>query len=730
MRRNPLPLLALGLGLALPAQGQTPQLTLENIYRGQAFSPREVDIQWSRDGRAYTLLETTAAGETDLVRVDVVSGARQRLVRGADLVPPGSSDPIRIESYGFSPDETKLLIATDVVRIWRRSTRARHYIFDLEQRRLTPLSRRPGQQSYPKFSPDSRRVAFVRDNDIFVTDLDSGTETALTADGGADIINGAADWVYEEELSLSDAFRWSPDGTRIAFWRFDQSPIPPFYLVDQLTLYPRLQPVRYPKAGTANSEVRLGIVELESGAQTWIDPGGDGGEEHYIARMDFTADGDEIWFQRLNRHQNRMDLLLADVRSGASRVIMTDTDERWIDLQEPIWIDDGRRFVYSSARDGYQQLFLYRRDGSLVGKITAGDWDVTEVFGVDDGAGVLYFTGAADGPLVRPVYRIGLDGSGFRRVSDEAGWHDADFAPDFRHYLDRHSRAGVPPTQTLRRANGESVRVLAANDDLAQRLDALGLQRPEFVQVPAADPDVTLNAWIIRPPDFDPAGRYPLLMYVYGGPGSQTVTDSWGGDRYLWHQIMARQGYLVASVDNRGTGARGADFKKMTYLKLGQIESADQIAAARHFAGFPYVDGSRIGIWGWSYGGYMAALTSFTGGDVFAAAMSVAPVTDWRLYDTIYTERYMRTPEENPEGYANGAPLNHAAGLQSAFLLIHGTGDDNVHAQNSIQLLQRLVEADKQFDFRLYPNKAHSISGPESRINLYGYLTEFLRQRL
>lgn len=722
-------LLLLGLAATTTAApAQVTELTLENIYRTDAFSPRQVDLEWTDDGRAYTVIETDAAGRTDLYRVDAVSGRREVIVHGTDLMPADGDTPVRIGSYEFSPNGSKLLIASDEVGIWRRSRKARYYVWDLETKKLTALSDRTGYQQYAKFAPDGGRVAFVRENDIFVADLSSGSERALTTDGDEDIINGGADWVYEEELGLTDAFRWSPDGARIAFLRFDQSPIPPFYLIDQMTLYPELQPVRYPKAGTDNSRVTLGVVELESGEITWIDPGVEN-EEFYIARMDFAGSPDEVWFQRLNRHQNRMDLLLANVETGGSRTIMTDTDERWLYINEPIWIEEGRRFVYSSERDGWDQLYLYERDGSLVRKLTTGEWDVIEVFGVDDGADVVYFTGAADGPLVRPIYRVGLDGKGFARLSGSEGWHSADFAPGFRLYVDEYSQAGVPPRQTLRRPPFDSVRVLAESTDLQQRLEALELSRPEFITVPSADPGVELNAWIIKPPDFDPSRRYPLLMYVYGGPGSQTVTDSWGGDRYLWHQIMAREGWLVASVDNRGTGARGSAFKKITYLNLGKHESADQIAAARHFAALPYVDGERIAIWGWSYGGYMSSLTAFKGNDVFAAAISVAPVTDWRLYDTIYTERYMRTPQENPGGYAESAPLVYADRLRGRFLLMHGTGDDNVHAQNSLQLVERLEGANKQFAFRLYPNMAHGISAPEARINLYSYMTEWLTGR-
>ncbi len=733
MFRRLIPAALAALALATPAAPATPtapaqvdDLSVERLYGTQDFTADQVQVRWI-DGAHYTVLEDDAAGRTDLYRVEARSGVRELLVRGAELSAPAGDRGMRIDDYAFSADRSKLLIFTDRERIWRHSTRGSYYVYDLAEKRLTPVSRRSGPQQYAKFSPDGSRVAFVRDHNIFVTELASGTETALTTDGDDNILNGTSDWVYEEELRLYDAFRWSPDGRRIAFWRFDQSRIPHFYLIDETKLYPELRPVRYPKAGTPNSEVRIGVIELPSGEVTWIDVGSD--PESYIARMDFAHSPTEIWIQRLNRHQNRMDLLLADARTGRSRVSMTDTDRAWVDLNEPMWINQGRQFVYLSERDGYAQLFLFNRDGSLVRKLTTGEWDVLNVHGIDERRGLAYFSGAADGPLARPLYRVDLSGRNFTRLFDPIGTHQVDFSPTYDYYIDTFSRIGVPPVQTLRKADGSQVRVLVSNEALIERLNALGLRLPEFITVPLAD-GVELNGWIIKPPGFDPSKRYPLLMYVYGGPGSQTVTDSWERDRYLWHQILARQGYLVASVDNRGTGARGVEFKKITYLNLGKFESDDQIAAARYFADLPYVDGSRIGIWGWSYGGYMAALCVLLGNGVFKTAISVAPVTDWRLYDTIYTERFMRTPQENPEGYRKSAPLEYANRLQGRLLLVHGTGDDNVHPQNTLQLVRRLEEANKQFDLRLYPNKAHGITGARTRINLFTLLTDYVKQNL
>jgi len=446
--------------------------------------------------------------------------------------------------------------------------------------------------------------------------------------------------------------------------------------------------------------------------------------------MDFADAPAEVWLTRLNRHQNRMDLLLADAKTGASRVIMTDTDSAWVEYaHRPLWIDGGKQFLLESDRDGYTHLYLYTRAGALVRRVTPGDWDVVNVHGVDDKARTVYFTGTIDGPLTRPLLRIGLDGRGLARISTEPGTHNVEFDRTCRWYLDTYSQAGVPPVQVLRRTDGSAVRTLADNRVVAARVAALGLKPPEFVKVRLSD-GTLLNASVIKPRDFDPSKKYPLLMWVYGGPGSQTVLDAWGGAYYLWFQKLARDGYLVASVDNRGTGGRGARFKRQVYLHLGRYESADQIAAARYFGGLPYIDATRIGLWGWSYGAYVASRTLFVGGSVFKAAIAVAPVADWRLYDTIYTERYMLTPAENPDGYDEGSSMAYADSLKGRLLLVHGTGDDNVHFQNTIRMVQRLERANKQFDMRIYPNKTHSISGGNTSENVFGLLTEWLQENL
>ncbi|CAN5281647.1 S9 family peptidase [soil metagenome] len=726
----PVPLVALlasTLAVAPPVGAQ--QLSIERIFASDDFRPATFSAQWTNDGASLVLVETNEQTEAADVWVQGIrTNQRTRLVDGATLLLADSTRPVQIEETVWSPDGTKLLLFSNSQRVWRQNTKGLYSVYDTVTRRLTPVSTEPGWQQFAKFSPDGSRIGFVRDGDLFVVELASGRETRLTSDGGETVVNGVTDWVYEEELDLRDAWRWSPDGRRIAFWRFDQSPIPFYRLENNLaTPYPEVFTYRYPKAGEPNSKVRLGVIDAGGGAPTWLPVGDD--PDVYLPRMDWLG-ADTLAVQRMNRHQNRVELLLAPADGRQPRTVLTESDSAWVDIDDDLtWLDDGR-FVWSSERDGFNHLYLFDRAGKFVRQLTRGDWDVTSLEGVDRRGGWVYFTSTESGPAERQLYRVNLDGSGKRRISTEPGTHGISFNPDFSVYVDAWSRAGQPPVYTLRAANGAAIQVPEDNAALAARLREAGVQPLEFMQLPAAD-GTPLNAWIIKPPNFDRTKKYPLLLYVYGGPGSQTVTDAWGGSRYLWHQLLAQRGYLVASVDNRGTGGRGRDFKKQTYLRLGELESADQISAAKDLAKLPYVDAGRIGIWGWSYGGYMTALTmAVPGGEIFQAGISVAPVTDWRLYDNIYTERFMRTPAENPEGYRASAPIHHAEGIDGDVLLVHGTGDDNVHAQNTVQMVNALEAANKQFGLMIYPNRTHSISGGNTQLHLFTLMTRWITEKL
>jgi dipeptidyl-peptidase-4 len=721
---------------SIAAQGETGgegEFSLERIHGSGDFTSASFSGTWMRDG-AWATLDRNDAGATELVRVDAETGGREPLIRTEELVPEGAEASIEIERFAFSGDERAVLLFTDSEQVWRARTRGTYYVFDLDRRSLTPISRTTGGQMFAKLSPDAGFVAFVRDHDLYVTDLSTGAERRLTTDGSETIINGTTDWVYEEELGLRDAFRWSPDGRRIAYWQLDQSTIRPFFLIDEMQLYPELNPVLYPKAGTPNSRVRVGSLDLETGETTWFDTGDD--PDIYIARMEWAASADEVVIQRLNRHQNRLELLVGDARTGRTKVILVETDDAWVDVRDDMtWLDGGRRFLWTSERDGWRHIYLYERDGSLVRPLTRGEWEVTGLDGVDVERDRVFFTAAYGSPLTRSLLSVDL---GARTpevrsvLSAERGSYGASFSPDFEYLIYNHSTIERPPVWTLARMRGReprTVRTLIDNAELVARLEAADLGTPEFTRVQAAD-GTPLNAFILKPPDFDPTREYGLLMYVYGGPGSQTAIDRWGGSRYVWHQYMAKQGVLVASVDNRGTGARGREFKKQTYQRLGQLETADQLAALSQLADLPYVDGARVGIWGWSYGGYMTLMTTLQSEGRVAAGVSVAPVSDWKLYDTIYTERFMRTPQENPEGYERGAPVSYAAELESPLLIVHGTGDDNVHSQNMLQMVDALEQADKQFRMRIYPNKRHGITGSVTRVNLFRLISDFLLEHL
>jgi dipeptidyl-peptidase-4 len=718
------------LALAGPAGAQQ-ALTVDRIFSGRDFRVEGLPaLQWMRDGQRYSYVVEGAGGTTDLVAEDARTGAKTRLVEGARLVAPGQRTPIEIEDYTFSPDERTLLIYTNSQPVWRQNTKGTYYVYDLGSRRLAPVSTRPGWQQFAKLSPDGRRVGFVRDNDLYVTELATGRETRLTRDGSETIINGTFDWVYEEELGLQDGWRWSPDGARIAFWRLDQSRVRPFHWTEETdSAYARVVSLRYPKAGSANSVARIGVVEVAGGEPRWVDTGRD--PEVYLARMEWAASPTELMVQRLNRHQNRLEVMLADARTGAARTVFTDTDSAWVEVDDDFrFIDGGREFLFSSERDGFNHLYRVSRDGREVRQLTRGRWDVTGFTAVDERAGVVYFSARAPTPQQTHLFRVRLDGSGLEQVTREPGTHAAAIATGSPFFLNVHSSAGEPPVIRLQNtADGAVVRTLSDNARVRANVTSLGLRKPEFFTFRTPD-GTELNGWMIKPAGFDASKKHPVLMFVYGGPGSQTVTDAWGGTRYLWHQMLAQRGYVVVSVDNRGTGGRGSAFKKATYLNLGLRETEDQAHAARWLATQPWVDPARLGIWGWSYGGFVSSLAMFSPGAPWKAGIAVAPVTDWQLYDTIYTERFMRTPRDNAEGYRRTAPVNLASGLRGRFLLVHGTGDDNVHFQNSTQLVNALVDANKQFNFMMYPNRNHGISGGVTSEQLFTMLTEWLATNL
>jgi dipeptidyl-peptidase-4 len=706
------------------AQQQGAELTVDAITHGAFAGARMPEPQWLADGSAYFDLRPAAGGGTEIVKVIAATGASSVVASAQMLASNGT--PLNVESILISRDGSKILLFHNSVRVWRQNTRGVYDVLDVASGHITPLSAAPGLQMFAKFSPDGRRAAFVRANNLFVTDLGTHEEHALTNDGSDTIINGTSDWVYEEELSIRDAFRWSPDSKRIAYWHFDQGPIPIFPMIDELSEAAKMIPERYPRPGDKNSKVTVGVVDADTRKTTWLHTG----EGEYVAAMAW-AGADSLAIQRMPRTQNKIDLLMLSAESGDGRTVLTERDSAWVDIDEetPRWVSNGTQFLWASERSGWRQYYLYKRDGTLVGRVTRDGVDVSSLAGVDEKHGFVYTLEAGPTPMQRQLFRYALKGGSEMRVTKEPGTHRVHLSPDAMTMVDIASSAQYPGAATLVSLAPNGARhVLEANADVRSRLAGV-TRAPEFFQVPTPD-GAMLNALRILPPDFDSTRKYPVLMYVYGGPMSQTVVDDFGGDRYLWHEMLARKGIIVVEVDNRGTGGRGSAFRHIVYEHLGIHESDDQIAAAKWLATQQWVDPSRIGIWGWSYGGYMAAMSSFRGGSVFRAAISVAPVSDWRLYDDIYTERYMRTPSENADGYDNGAALKYVSGLTASYLLVHGTGDDNVHPQNSIQLIDKLEAANKQFRFMVYPARTHAISGGNSRTHLFTMLTNYVEEML
>ncbi|HEY0970809.1 MAG TPA: S9 family peptidase [Gemmatimonadales bacterium] len=757
---------------AAHAQQPADSITVERIFHTRDFASAPLPaVVWMRDGRSYLDLRPDSAGGMDVVRVDLVSGEVTELADAGVLV-DAAGKRIEVEQIDLSPDEAKALLFSNSVRVWRTNTRGVYHVLDLASKRVTPIVtgaaagaapaaaarpdttsqpsletpidrpdegtlavpsyviervRDPELQMFAKFSPDGRKVAFVKGNDLWVTEIASGRTTRLTSDGSPNIINGTTDWVYEEELGLRDAFRWSPDSRRIAFWRFDQSAVPAFPMVDQMHLYPTVETLRYPKAGAPNSRVKVGVVDAAGGDVRWLEVGSDTGQ--YLARMDWLGP-DSVWVQRLPRRQDRMELMLVSASTGTGRVVATDSDSAYVDVEDPVWLADGRRFLLLSDRSGWRQLWLHDRAGGEPRRITRDSVDVLSVAGVDERRGMVYVIAAAPDPTQRQLFRVSLDGKRWERVTRESGTHNVSIGPDARWMVDFHTTASTPVTATLYELPSmRRARVLQDNAQLRANLAALDVRAPEFFRLPMPD-GTMLDAYRIVPAGFDSTRRYPVLMYVYGGPAAPTVNDAWGGTRYLWHQVLAQKGYVVVSVDNRGAAWRGRDFRKVTQYRLGVLESADQIDAARWLARQPWVDPERIGIWGWSYGGFMTLNATGRGGDVFRAGLSVAPVTDWRLYDTIYTERFMWIPQENEEGYRIGSPLFNIDSLSARLLVVHGTGDDNVHPQNTMQMAQRLTELGKPFYMLMYPNRTHSISGGNTQYHLYTMFTRFIEENL
>ena len=711
---------------------QKQNITLEDIWQKGTFQAKSVPgFNWMKDGRFYSSLD-----EGSLVQHDVTTGQPvQTLAAAADLKLPGQPQPLPVDGYSFNADEQQILFSTATEPIYRRSSKSTFYIYNRQSKQLTPLSQVPGKQLYATFSPDGKRVAFVRDNNLFVTDLATMQEKAVTTDGVINkIINGGTDWVYEEEFEFAQGFQWSPDSRYVAFYTFDESQVPEYNMQEWGTLYPKDYRYKYPKAGEKNSIVSVSAYDIAAAKTTKLDVGPE--QDQYIPRILWTQTPDLLSIRRMNRLQNRLEILHANAKTGQSQVVLTDTDKAYVEVNDDLrYLQGGKEFLFSSEKDGYRHLYLYSMSGKLVRQLTKGPWEITSIDGFDEKKGLVYYTSTEASPLQRHLYRVDLKGKGKTRLSEAGPGTDVvNMSADTRYYLNYRSDAGQPQTVSLRNGqDGKLVKTLEDNAKLRQKLTDYNLGKLEFINFKTAE-GVELNASVLKPANFDASKKYPVLMYVYGGPGSQTVRDDAGGGiaftNYLWHQLLAEQGYIVVSVDNRGTGARGAQFKKSTYANLGKLETDDQAASARYLATLPYVDKARIGIWGWSFGGYMTALALTKNADLFKMGISVAPVTNWRYYDTVYTERFLKTPQENPAGYDDNSPVQHADKLRVKLLLVHGTGDDNVHFQNSVAFTDAMIKANKDYQTLYYPNRNHGIYGGTTRLHLYRQMTDFVLKNL
>ncbi|MBF9253228.1 S9 family peptidase [Pontibacter sp. 172403-2] len=726
-------LAAVLLCFALVAQAQQKKdITLEDIYKNGAFRAESVyGVNWMKDGQYYSSMVPDEQNRVyDIVKYNVTTGKPvSTIIEGEDLKPEGSNTPIQFDDYTFSSDEKKVLFATETEPIYRRSSKANFYVYDISTKKLTELSN-GGKQLYATFSPDGKRVAFARDNNMFFVDLSNMKETQITTDGKLNsIINGYSDWVYEEEFSFAQGFHWAPDGSKIAFYTFDETKVPEYNLQMWGDLYPQDYRYKYPKAGEANSTVKVSVYNLNNGKTVKMDTGSE--TDIYIPRIKWTQDPNLLSIQKMNRLQNTLEILHANATTGKTDLVLRETDKAYIDVTDDLtYLQDGKHFIHSSEKDGYNHLYLYKMDGKLVRQITDGNWEVSEFLGYDEKNNRLYYMSTEVSPLQRHLYSISSKGKHKKRLSEKPGTHNINLSPDFKYYLDYYTSADTPLVVSLHTAkDGKLIKVLEDNEELREKLAQYDIAQKDFFTMNTAD-GTKLNGWMIKPTDFDPNKKYPVLMFVYGGPGSQTVTDSWGGNDFLWYQVLADKGLIVVSVDNRGTGARGADFKKLTYANLGKYEIQDQIEAAKWLGKQPFVDADRIGIWGHSFGGYMTLLGLTKGDGVFRAGISVAPVTNWRFYDSIYTERYLKTPQENPEGYDQNSPLMFADKLKGDLLLIHGTGDDNVHFQNSVEMEDALIAANKQFDSFYYPNRNHGIYGGNTLLHRFTMMTNFLEDHL
>lgn len=714
-----------GFLISTLAIAQNKQISLEEIWNGTFRTEGMQALHSMKNGTQYSVLNFDRQSRTSSIDIYDYKTLEKvnTLVSSADIPEiQGFLD------YTFSEDESKLILTTNSQPVFRRSTLGEYYIYDIASKKVTKVSDDLVQE--PTLSPDATKVAFGFQNNLYIKDLQSGAVKKITTDGKKnEIINGITDWVYEEEFGFVRAFDWNADSNKIAFIRFDETDVPEFSMdVFGSGLYQTQQVFKYPKAGEANSKVSLHLYDLESQklqelkvSKPYID--------FYIPRLKWTNEANTLSVQYLNRHQDELDLWMIDTNTNTSNLVLAETDNAYVEVTFDLTFLDDNSFIWTSEKDGFNHIYHYTKNGKLINQITNGDWEVTNYYGFNKKNNTIYYQSVENGSVNRDVYSVKLNGKDKTRLTKRDGTNSASFSADFTYFINTHSSASSPYEYTLNEAKtGKLVKSIKDNDKLANKVTEYKTSKKEFSTISVNGNE--LNMWMIKPADFDPNKEYPLFMYQYSGPGSQQVANRWNSSNDYWYQHLAQQGYVVACVDGRGTGLKGAAFKKVTQNELGKYEVEDQIAAAKKLGALPYIDASRIGIWGWSYGGFMSSNALFKGSDVFKMAIAVAPVTSWRFYDSIYTERYMTTPQENPTGYDENSPINHVDKLKGDFLLIHGSGDDNVHLQNTMRMVEALVQANKQFEWMVYPDKNHGIYGGNTRLHLYSKMTNFIHKTL
>jgi len=701
------------------------KLTLEEIWSG-AFRAKGMDaLSAMKNTNQYTVLNFDR--KTNSAQIDLYDFAT--LSKVATLVDSKDSKMLEgIDSYTFSNDEKKILIANNSDQIFRHSFVAHYFIYDITSQTLTKLADYKVQE--PTFSPDGTKIGYAFENDLYVYDIAAKKHTRITKDGKKNaVINGITDWVYEEEFAFVKAFDWNTGSDKIAFIRFDETDVPEFSMdLYNQGLYPTQNVFKYPKAGEKNAVVSLHVYDVKSGKTQKINL--DKYSDFYIARMKWTNDANTLCAQVLNRHQDNLDLLFVDGNSGATKVVLNEKDKAYVDVTDNLTFLKDNSFIWTSEKDGFNHIYHYDKFGKLKNQITKGPWEVTSYYGFDEKNGMIYYQSVENGSINRDVYAIKLNGSGKKRLTAQTGTNNATFSPNFQYFINSFSSAKNATKYTLNDSKtGNAIKTIVSNEALETKLAAYNLPTKEFFEL-TTEKGHKLNTWMLKPKDFDPSKKYPVFMFQYSGPGSQQVDNAWNSTDDYWFSMLTQQGYIVACVDGRGTGFKGADFKKCTQKELGKYEVIDQIDAAKVIGNYSYVDKSRIGIFGWSYGGFMASNCIFQGAEVFKTAIAVAPVTSWRNYDSIYTERYMQTPQENASGYDDNSPITHVSKLKGNFLLIHGTADDNVHVQNTMKMIEALVQANKQFDWAIYPDKNHGIYGGKTRLQLYTKMTNFIKEKL